>query len=906
MTPLDHGILRASAGTGKTFALSNRFLSLLFLGASPETILATTFTRKAAGEVLDRVLLRLARAAASDLGATELREALNLKQITVDRGRCLALLTQVCRSLHRLSIATLDSFMARMARSFRHELGLPSNPRMVGQDDPKVLRLRMQAIEAVLAEDEPTVLVDLLRRLHHDTAQRSVSQALDTMVAELYEVYRAAPNPAQWNQLPVPAGIREEAVVTFMIDRLAQLGDCLPCTQSGEPNKVWAKAWSEAVHAAQVRDWPKFSSLGLVQAAVKDPPRFSNIPIPDDWLAVVEPLAAHARAHQLQYLMRQTQATFELLRRFDRHYTQLRLQQQVMLFADLPQVLARELPRVEHLQTELYYRLDARVQHLLLDEFQDTSLDQWRVLQPLAHEVCSVGDGSRSFFCVGDLKQAIYAWRGGCAELFDKVATDLHLWDPQHQASLTRSYRSSPVILETIDQIFTGLGDNPALEKVCTLARSWQRRYEVHQAAKQLPGYVELVTSKLDAKDTSELDSTDRSDGGFGQTNVQEEDVEPLTDTHRRYVAQRVQELYEKLGGRSVGILVRSNKVIRPLLFALGELGVPASGEGGNTLTDDPAVNAILAAFTLADHPGDQVAAFHLAHCPLGEILGLHTHQGPQVERVSAVLRRTLLTQGYARTLTDWARQLAPASNPRSVQRMSQLVELADDFEPDVSLRPSRFVEFVRQSPVQEPAPAAVRVMTIHKSKGLEFDQVVLPELHHDLARMPAQGVYVLRAGPTEPVTAVFRGTNQQTRELSPQLQEAYEQEYARRMHDHFCALYVAMTRARHGLLMIVPPLELTPSGKPSNKGWSNMSYAAILRQALSNKKQDESLSGGDVLYAYGNPQWMGAGESRTEATGPTEQVFCSTPSGPSLEPATSQEVLRQPRLVTYRSSCRD
>ncbi|NJL32206.1 MAG: UvrD-helicase domain-containing protein [Phycisphaerales bacterium] len=204
MTSLQHCILRASAGTGKTFALSNRFLALLFLGAEPESILATTFTRKAAGEVMDRVMLRLAKAATSDEEARLLAEQLGLPRGKVDRGRCLAVLVMVCKSLHRLSIATIDSFMARMARGFRLELGLPASPQMTGEDEPKVLQLRMAAIEAVLAEDDPQVLVDLLRRLHHDATQRSIASALDDIVGELYEVYRQAPEADLWNRLPIP------------------------------------------------------------------------------------------------------------------------------------------------------------------------------------------------------------------------------------------------------------------------------------------------------------------------------------------------------------------------------------------------------------------------------------------------------------------------------------------------------------------------------------------------------------------------------------------------------------------------------------------------------------------------------------------------------------------------------
>ncbi len=875
MTALKHVILRASAGTGKTFELSNRFIALLFLGVKPESILATTFTRKAAGEVLDRVMLRLARGASDEAQAAQLQSELGFKYLNVDRGRCLAVLTQVCRSLHRLSISTIDSFMAAVAGSFHHELGLPNHPTMVGEDDPKVERLRMEAIEALLAEDEPDVLVDLLRRLHHDAAQRSVSRALDAIVSDLYEVYRQAPQAEVWDRLPVPPGAMDESKLAQFIERLRELGDALPKSKGGQPNKTWAKEWSKLTHAATVRHWDAVMASKLVQAVTQVEPKYAGVDVSSDWLDVLGPIYDHAKASQLQYVARQTQATHELLQRFDAHYTRLRLQQKVLLFGDLPQVLARELPRVESLQTELYYRLDARVEHLLLDEFQDTSLDQWQVLEPLAQEVCSVGDGSRTFFCVGDLKQAIYAWRGGCAELFDKVTADLHLLDVQ--ASLTKSYRSSQCVLNVVNQVFSGIGDNEALKSMAPQALVWQARYERHEAARDLPGYVELVTSTATPiKHQGDTTSDEVADGQIHSAEADDRDAQAddesddeqhqtssaaKRDAHIQYVAGRVRALHERLRGQSIGILVRGNKMIRPLLFALGEQGVPASGEGGNTLTDDPAVNAVLAAFTLADHPGDQVAAFHVRHAPLGRVVGLTGLDKQMVERVSGELRQQLITQGYAETITAWSRQMAAHCGERSLQRLAQLVELADAFEPEASLRPSRFVEFVQQTPVQEPSPSAVRVMTIHKSKGLEFDQVVLPELHAELARMVGQSVYVLRPRPTEPIAAVFRGTNKQVRALSPLLEEAYQQEQARKLQDNLCALYVAMTRARHGLLMIAKPRALNKNGKLSSKGWSNACYASVLRQALS-VTVEEKPQGEQVLFAHGDRCWYESAEA--------------------------------------------
>src|SRR5690606_14616117 len=123
----------------------------------------------------------------------------------------------------------------------------------------------------------------------------------------------------------------------------------------------------------------------------------------------------------------------------------------VVLFSDLPYKLAGHMAATsDHhagdaaadLLLEIYFRLDARVQHLMLDEFQDTSLDQWAVLDPIASEVAAHVDGfaSRTFFCVGDVKQAIYGWRGGCADLLSGMVDRLSL-GPGSLVTLAKSYR---------------------------------------------------------------------------------------------------------------------------------------------------------------------------------------------------------------------------------------------------------------------------------------------------------------------------------------------------------------------------------------------------------------------------------------------------------------------------------
>ena len=132
-------VIRASAGTGKTFQLSNRYLNLLVSGVDCQEILATTFTKKGAGEILDRIIQRLSRAALSTEHASRLQSELG---VPLDQDRAAQVLQKLLRNLHRLEIGTLDSFFNRVARVFSLELGLPPAWDIVDEQQIQMLSRR--------------------------------------------------------------------------------------------------------------------------------------------------------------------------------------------------------------------------------------------------------------------------------------------------------------------------------------------------------------------------------------------------------------------------------------------------------------------------------------------------------------------------------------------------------------------------------------------------------------------------------------------------------------------------------------------------------------------------------------------------------------------------------------------
>lgn len=162
------------------------------------------------------------------------------------------------------------------------------------------------------------------------------------------------------------------------------------------------------------------------------------------------------------------------------------------------------------------------------------------------------------------------------------------------------------------------------------------------------------------------------------------------------------------------------------------------------------------------------MARFHVANSPIGELLGINQEVHP--ESIALGLRRSLIDQGYAAVIAGWVTALAPSCNAISLRRLMQLIELAEQHDEEgATLRPGFFVQSVQAAKVEDASPAPVRVMTIHASKGLEFDAVVLPDLDSTLSAQDSRDLIVLdRDSPIEPVRGLYRRLPKDLSSLTP------------------------------------------------------------------------------------------------------------------------------------------
>lgn len=859
-------LIRASAGSGKTRKLSLRYLELIASGVPIPTILASTFTNKATGEILNRILLMAAQACLDNGLRGELSQNVG-RNISSDEMK--DILRRLVKGMNQIRACSLDSFFNRIAQCFPYELGFKPGWKIL--DNFAENSLRWDALQRTLAlnpQNTPT----LLRQLWKGETQSDLASEIFNQMTDLYSLKRKTSIEA-WEEIqkiPLHGYLTEEDIsnILAVLDSALFQGNMKPSLDE----KI-----REIIPKIQANDWYGLLDKTLFKnaldakdgifkfkKAVVGPPEVSD--------AIIK-LAKHAVMVYFGLIKEQTYAVHELISRFSSIYDKNKIQANGFSFEDVTCYVAKYIEKLNGNLQSLSWRMNMSINHLLLDEFQDTSIDQWHIFQPFGKH-CTQKDGC-SFFCVGDVKQAIYRWRNGRPEIFDAIEKNLK--GIEHENSNV-SWRSAPEIIDCVNRFFLDPVKNPAsnpanqdaaqapvspvrnyLDK--TALEAWDKwAYEEHKASpksQNYPGYWEIsVMPEKNAKDSSNSANHDSES---------EDEVSDSDDVQLRWVAQRIAELYRKLGNvHQIGVLFRKNKKIPQLAEFLRQLGVPVSEEGKTNLANSNSVRLILSLLTLMDFPDNTFAWFHVGNSVLAhyypdlawkDLRQLSDEERAALEQKKSVclaeLRRKYQAFGVSVFLQENAKFLTPHASAEEKRRLKQLLQLAASTEQNFSMkRISSFVEAVKQNKQEAPSGASVMLMTIHSSKGLQFDAVVLPELDLSLTdKNPQFLVGYPQDDVLQAITLVMPWIKQNLRhhlftENSPFL-KAMELNERERIGESFSTLYVAMTRAIYAMYLFVPPQKKTSS---VNKVYQLLTLALAETEC----SQPET-----ILASNGDPEWF-------------------------------------------------
>lgn len=839
--------IRASAGTGKTYALAVHYLALLAEGSRPSQIIATTFTRKAAGEILTRILARLAEAAASDVALQRLNDDCAPIRTWLTDGRpvhplsiedCIGLLRSLCNELDRVEISTIDALFMKMLRSLAMDAGATGGPTPIDDESSEARRYRESAVYDALAGLPTGRLDDLVWRLNRGQPKRNIADTIYNSIEALYVDVRSAPDEA-WCALSIPEA---EPVDLFTLSK-ELIADAQAYSDQRVRNAL--KCLAELITA---QHWTDVLAATIVRNVQRGLDSYSRVALEETTATSIRQIIGLAASESLTVVQRQTEALRDVIHAFTPAYLGRIAAAEQIPFSEVPLRLANLLESIP--RSSLAYHLPFHPQHLLLDEFQDTNREQWEALRSLLPSDTHPESQRSSAFFVGDTKQAIYGWRGGCAAIFDSLNEDVA---NIHWEQLDQSYRSSQTILEFVDRVFRGLSRSDTLAAYPELLERWKKAYTRSVAAIPRRGLAELIIAPRSVL----LSSTADAEPG--------EDDDSAFTPYESWGVTKILEIIRDHPRSSVGILTRTNKYARRLAIRLMVEGIDASLEGPGTLVDDSAVELVLSAITFADHPGSDAAAFHVFHSPLSAQLGFTEFTDDQRNRTALALRESVIARGWGHTISWLCRLLAPWSDARSARRLSSLVEAADEYDRSPGRRPVEFVDMIRTRTLRDSVPSPVRVMSIHQAKGLEFDVVILPELQRTIpAKTPP--VMIVRQTETGPITAIYPYAAESIRACSPELVSAHQRYHQRILGDELNLLYVAMTRPRNALYMLIPPKKLKPDGTASATGKPTL--GDIVRGALDIPNEAE-----DYDHRVGDLDLGGAGDSASDSGPMIEQV---------------------------------
>lgn len=803
--------LSASAGSGKTVALSVRYCRLVAVGVAPDTICALTFTRAATREIFAAVVKRL----------TEKGDLTGLSE----SQRAVAL-ARVLDALPRLQISTIDAFSAKIARLFAYELGLnPDFSLYEEEDGPEAREAFRETVRRALRVTSRNSAEALLRRfdVRYDGAplSGSLSERLQGFIRSFRQLAQA--HPQGWGDLsalgkavPQRCGDREARMEILRAQPLDELTE-----KHRAAFLTLLAGYQSGVNAvremkARLPDASKWAEKFRALAEKGEHAYYRRtLDLTFEGQAAAAALWEDLLARDLEQTASHTVALREAVGALEEAYAAWSSETGRLSFSELTRALARTVGgRLSVLDTErmyVAYRLDAAVRHLMIDEFQDTGTEQWAVLSGMAHELAAAGDGT--FFYVGDTKQSIYGWRGGDATLFGDPA---RVPDIPAGPELVESYRSSPDIIALVNRVFN------LSESTLAKAEPWQ--------------YAPLAGWRARWHDHT----AHRNDRGRAEAIVMEGNKAEWMGTLAAFIATR----WRTLSGRklSVAVLAPTNALFQGngedepgLLARLRALGVDCAMDGRARVSDAPMGRLVSALLHWMADPRATLWGEVARRLGLAERSDSATLAG----WMDAVAREgfvawvdVLFAPGTpcGKRLTDHDREILAA-----IRQGLENVDAKGSADP--------FDAWTVVSGLEVPCSADANVlslMTIHHSKGLTFD-VAFTVLSGDLLNERGE---VCETGEEWVLERPAFGA---TYEVTPALEAARETRREHRFRDVLCALYVSLTRACREQVVLAPKKEISSFKKRAGLVFCSLSGANI---------PVPGVSGATCVFALGDPEW--------------------------------------------------
>ncbi|WP_231260827.1 RecB-like helicase [Helicobacter pylori] len=428
--------LKASAGSGKTFALSVRFLALLFKGANPSEILTLTFTKKATAEMKERILdyLKILQKESLENEKEKEKSQNILKELEEKYRLDPSFVQNSAQKIYQrflnaeIRISTIDAFFQSILRKFCWFVGLSANFEV--NEDTKAHQQQLNAsfLNALNNKQLEELSVFIAQCLSYDSyTSDSILERLRFLKNKLYLFDPNKKEPA----------FDEEG----FLEKLRSLNQQIQSVEA---------ASNEAKKAIKCDDFRGFLNSSLTWLEKKSEYRYFKKF--KDEIPTLESKCEEIENDLKRYYEARESTLFKKFPKFIQLYNKATSKIQALDFDAIKDKVHALLNGYEEMPAEFFYfRLDSKIAHILIDEFQDTSLNDYKILVPFIDEIkAGIGQAKwhRSVFFVGDVKQSIYGFRGSFSSLFESVSKDFY------HDNLEFNHRSSPLIINYVNTIF--------------------------------------------------------------------------------------------------------------------------------------------------------------------------------------------------------------------------------------------------------------------------------------------------------------------------------------------------------------------------------------------------------------------------------------------------------------------
>jgi len=871
-------VYNASAGSGKTFTLVKEYLKVLLNSEDIFTfqkVLAITFTNKAAGEMKERVLSNL-----EDFAEGKENDLLKIiqKEITIDKAtiqvRSKKILEVILQNYSAFSITTIDSFTHKIIKSFAYDLGLPLNFE-VEMDAISLLNEAVDVLISKIGTDKKLtkLLIDYSLDKTDDDKSWDISRDLNEFAKVL---------------------LNEDDIKHFRVLADKQLEDF---TNLKSKLFTHQKELKEALknvgivcleliknHGLEHKDFmrgtiPKFfSDLSVVSVKIDFLKRGETIEnaiennqyyskSTSDVIAssieniVPEIINLYKKAKDIfsQFLMNKLAfkniIPLAVLNNINIELEQIKEENNIRLNAEFNQLISDNIK--EQPAPFIYERIGQRFQHYFIDEMQDTSVLQWQNLIPLIDN--TLAQENSNLLLVGDGKQAIYRWRGGKAEQFIALGSDaknpFHI--PKEIKNLETNFRSYSEVINFNNFFFQHTSNFLQNELYKNLFLEGNKQVENRKKG----GFVSLTF----------LDK--------------EEDKDANKVKYPKKVFEKINQLKDRFSLNEICVLTRTKKDGVAVANYLSENGVDIISSETLLIQNSVKVCFIIDVLKVLQNPNDEETRFEMLY---------FLHQHLQVEKPKHVffkefaksdnetILESLKNYGVSFEVSTF-HQLPFYEKIEEIIRGFNLVNSSDayvQFFLDVVLEQQRkstdigaFLEFweIKKEKLSIVAPEsvnAVQIMTIHKSKGLEFPVVIFP-CDVDVYRQINPKVWLDKLPESyDNFKELLVDFSKSLSEVNSRGLEIYNKQREELELDNFNLLYVALTRA-------VEQLHVITEKKISVKGEENTNFysGVFINYLIQNNRWDE-----DVLeYSFGNEMRVSERKKEVSIT-EVHQKFISTP----------------------------